>query len=308
MSERTPANGRATLARRLAGVAVRLYPRAWRARYAAEMLAVLDQQAVTLWTALDVLAGALDARLRRDLRPQGVMALGQRIRTSEIAIFGAFVVFGVGWLAVQRVRDPLPPWEQATAAQPAILWSFDAVQAAGLVAFLALIAGGLPVIASAVKQAYLARRRLAALIAVPFVGLAALALFAWLAAPYAGQTQTPAPNAALTPLALALQLGFLLLFVAAVVGGAAALGLLVARSATSARATRFALWPAAVVTAAMVAGLAAMIVLLTLISVQMPDVVPSDVVDIVILLAVAAAAVAVAVAALRRGLRAARAV
>ncbi len=42
---------------------LRLYPRAWRARYEAEMLAVLEQHDVTLRTRLDLLRGALDAWL-----------------------------------------------------------------------------------------------------------------------------------------------------------------------------------------------------------------------------------------------------
>ena len=42
---------------------LRLYPRAWRERYGGEMLAVLEQHEATLGTALDLLRGALDARL-----------------------------------------------------------------------------------------------------------------------------------------------------------------------------------------------------------------------------------------------------
>jgi hypothetical protein len=40
---------------------LRLYPRAWRRRYEAEMRAVLEQHDVTLSTRLDLLRGALDA-------------------------------------------------------------------------------------------------------------------------------------------------------------------------------------------------------------------------------------------------------
>jgi hypothetical protein len=41
---------------------LRLYPRAWRERYGAEMQALLDQHDVTLVTRLDLLRGAWDAR------------------------------------------------------------------------------------------------------------------------------------------------------------------------------------------------------------------------------------------------------
>lgn len=42
---------------------LQLYPRAWRERYAMEMTALLEQHSITLWTVIDLLFGALDARL-----------------------------------------------------------------------------------------------------------------------------------------------------------------------------------------------------------------------------------------------------
>jgi DNA-binding PadR family transcriptional regulator len=40
-----------------------LYPPAWRERYEGEMVALLEQHTITLWTVVDLLVGALDARL-----------------------------------------------------------------------------------------------------------------------------------------------------------------------------------------------------------------------------------------------------
>jgi hypothetical protein len=42
---------------------VRLYPRAWRERYGAEMSAMLEEVPLTLASILDLVAGAIDARL-----------------------------------------------------------------------------------------------------------------------------------------------------------------------------------------------------------------------------------------------------
>lgn len=42
---------------------LRLYPLAWRERYEVEMVALLEQHVITFWTVLDLLVGALDARL-----------------------------------------------------------------------------------------------------------------------------------------------------------------------------------------------------------------------------------------------------
>jgi hypothetical protein len=47
---------------------VRLYPRAWRARYGEEFEALVETQPVRLGLVLDILAGAIDARLSPQLR------------------------------------------------------------------------------------------------------------------------------------------------------------------------------------------------------------------------------------------------
>src|SRR5438105_4714365 len=92
---------------------LRCYPRAWRDRYKPEMEQVLRGYPVTFWTLLDLLLGALDARLHPDLLPGRITAMAYRIRTSEVVIFCAFVLYGVAWLAVRFVRDPLPIWDSA---------------------------------------------------------------------------------------------------------------------------------------------------------------------------------------------------
>src|SRR4029079_15705907 len=53
---------------------VRLYPRAWRERYEAEFLTLLEARPTTIGDRLDIVRGALDARLhpqvRRDEAPE----------------------------------------------------------------------------------------------------------------------------------------------------------------------------------------------------------------------------------------------
>ena len=48
---------------RVASALLRLYPRGWRQRYGAEMAAMLEAEPLTLRTATDLVAGAIDARL-----------------------------------------------------------------------------------------------------------------------------------------------------------------------------------------------------------------------------------------------------
>ena len=47
---------------------LRLYPRAWRRRYGAEMRALLEDEQTTLRTYVDLLAGAIDARRNPQVR------------------------------------------------------------------------------------------------------------------------------------------------------------------------------------------------------------------------------------------------
>jgi hypothetical protein len=63
----------------------RLYPRAWRQRYEAEFVALLEQQPLTLGIILDVVRGALDAHGRG---PQGATGAdhrrGQMARRTQV--------------------------------------------------------------------------------------------------------------------------------------------------------------------------------------------------------------------------------
>jgi hypothetical protein len=72
---------------------------------------VLQDSPITLWTLMDLLLGALDARLHLDLLPGRITSMAYRIRSSEIVIFCAFVIYGIAWIAVRFVRDPISLWE-----------------------------------------------------------------------------------------------------------------------------------------------------------------------------------------------------
>jgi hypothetical protein len=54
---------------RLSAALIRLYPRDWRRRYGEEMTQMLEAQTVTLRSATDLVAGAIDARLNRQWQP-----------------------------------------------------------------------------------------------------------------------------------------------------------------------------------------------------------------------------------------------
>ena len=60
---------------------LRLYPRAWRRRYGAEMDAMLADERLTLRTLVDLLAGAIDARVNPQLRGADPCAPVQGVTT-----------------------------------------------------------------------------------------------------------------------------------------------------------------------------------------------------------------------------------
>ena len=290
---------------RLARGLLRLYPQAWRARYEAEVTQVLRQTRVTGWTLLDFLLGALDARLHSDMIPGRLTSMPHRIRTSEITIFCAFMVYGLAWAASRFVEDPLPPWEHATELHPEILWSYRAMDAAGVVATLAFLVGGLPILWSVIRQTAQARKgRVVVALLAPVVLSAIFIVYLLLAAQASTARVAPSLDANLTPLAFVLQMILILLFFVTVGGGVAAVSYAVARSDLSERLLRFALAPAVVATVAMGAGLVATVVMSVFITTEAPNVsvLGAGPVAIGIMLV----GVALATSALRRGLRAAR--
>jgi hypothetical protein len=286
---------------------LRLYPRAWRDRYGEEVAAVLAEHHITYWTMLDLLLGALDAHLHRDLLPGRLISMAHRLRSSEIAIFCAFVLFCVAWLPLRLVRDPLPIWRAATAAHPELLAMLTLLDLGGSIATLAVLVGGVPLVFTALTQAAKARQwgRLG-LFAVPVLAVAVLIGYAFVAVPASVAHQPGGPGAPLTPLAVVLQLGFVVLLLGAVGGSAAAIAAALAHSELGAGILRFVLVPACVATVALALGLAGAMALTILIFVEAPQLSswpPLHVGDLLLMLA----AVVLAGAALRQGIGAARA-
>jgi len=94
---------RSGLARKLARACVGLYPPVWRRRYASELLAIVEAHHVTLRTLLDLLGGALDARIFYSTSSPK-MSPGLRRLVSATAILAYFVAY-YAWFTVD---EPLP--------------------------------------------------------------------------------------------------------------------------------------------------------------------------------------------------------
>ncbi len=223
----------------------------------------------------------------------------RRLRNSEIAIFCAFVLFSVAWLPLQGIRDPLPIWENAVRPHPEIRVAFVIVQIAGIIAFLAIVAGGAPFLAQLAARAIRDRRRdVLLLLTVPLLAMAIVAGYSLLASSAWTARQQPTPDAPFTLLAVALQFGLLAIIAVAVAGSTAAIAVAVARSEPDERMARYASIPAIVATLAMVFGLLGTLALCTLTLVEAPQLRSFGDVPVILLMGGAAA---LAMIALRRG-------
>ncbi|MGO8951171.1 MAG: hypothetical protein ACLQUY_26665 [Ktedonobacterales bacterium] len=280
-----------------------LYPRAWRDRYGDEVVSVLAEHHVTYWTALDIVLGALDAHLNGDLLPRRLTSMAHRIRSSEITIFCAFVLFCLAWLPLGLVHNPLPVWEAAASTHPELLIVLTVLGLAALVATLAILVGGLPLLVSALAQSIIARRwRLLALFAVPLIAATALVAIKLADVPWSSVSQS---GVLLMQQPIALQVGLILLPLVAIGGSAAAVAAAIGRSELSLDMFRFALLPAGVATVALALGLLGALALTALLFAEAPQISawpPLQAGGLLLMVA----AVVVAASALRHGIHAAR--
>lgn len=131
---------------------LRLYPPAWRERYEAEIVALLEQHEITLWTVLDLFVGALDARLDPHYRrSQQVLPL-QRLQASWKLLASALLACWLSLLLWFGMWDPgpvlaahTPPLAQAIVGGMSLLLFFF------LFPFLLILSGWIAV--QAMKRA-----------------------------------------------------------------------------------------------------------------------------------------------------------
>jgi hypothetical protein len=160
---------------RLVGRLIRLYPRQWRARYADELVDLLAARPPTWADIADLARNLLYTHLHPDLTLAGDEPLMERLavlmralRSSEIAIFCAFVVSIIAWLQFGGLVDGGPYESLVGAGASWPLIQFDpgnalsitmaALSAAADLALVAVLAGGAPLAITAWQRAPHARR------------------------------------------------------------------------------------------------------------------------------------------------------
>jgi hypothetical protein len=230
---------------------VRLYPRAWRERYGEEFGAVLEEHRGSLSDVYDVALGALDAWLFPQVIQERSLALMVgRMRRSILLVLWAWVgvvAAGVGFQKMTEYED----FVRAARESASVGWAFDAVVVGALASMAAVLAGGIPILFAAIRDALDNRRKdVPLLLCVPPLSLAVFVgyvlVLVKIVAPIWGDTAVHAP------FNVALFLSIAVMFLLAAVASAASVSAAVGRSEVGARIYRFALYPAALAGLAMV--------------------------------------------------------
>lgn len=253
MEKRTPAR------QRRAALLLRLYPPTWRARYQDELEAVLEQHTITLATIVDLLWGALDARLDPAFSTERMFRPMSRLRASAVALFCAYAAFTLGYGAFQRLADPAAPFDAAARLHPELGAAHSVFNWATELGLVALAAGGLPIVFDIALRAWRARNwRTLAFLATPPLLFAIAAAFTYVANTSL-LTFHPDGYVVDTPgnIAVLIIVGVLLLGAGLI--STLVVGWTVARSQISLGALRFARWPALALTLCMATATGALI-------------------------------------------------
>ncbi len=158
---------------------VGLYPAGWRERYAQEFELLLEQCLNSPLDVVDVILGALDARLQL-LNGENVtwrlMNMLNKLRTTLLIVFAAFIGYIVAGMALVGLVDdsPMIPLMRANPA-PALAWTVIQLSAVG--SLLAIIIGGLPISITVIRRALTVERRNLGLLLVPVFSLIVLGLY-----------------------------------------------------------------------------------------------------------------------------------
>lgn len=157
------------MTRRLAGLALRLYPLAFRRRYGDEMRALLDETQTRLPAVLDLIRGALSAHLRPPASAAGFVNPAERVRASASGVLASWVVFAAAGFGFYKTTEDAP-FSAVGHAHALLGGAHAAVQALAVMGSAAVLAGALPLIAAALGHAR-HQRRLRLLVALPVLAV-----------------------------------------------------------------------------------------------------------------------------------------
>jgi hypothetical protein len=162
---------------RLALLALRLYPLAFRRRYGQEMRALVEETPTRAGTVFDLLCRALLAHLRPPAAAAGAVEPAERVRASTSGVLACWVAFAAAGFGFYKTTED-GSFTAAGYAHPLLGDVHFSVQALGLVGSAAVLLGALPLTLAAVAAARRERSlrrlvRLPVLAVLVFAGLSA---------------------------------------------------------------------------------------------------------------------------------------
>jgi hypothetical protein len=157
----------------------RLYPRPWRDRYAVEFDAMLEQCLHSPLDVVDVILGALDAHLQL-MSGENVnwrlMNMLNKLRTTILIVFASYIGFVIAGMALVGLLDdspmiPLMKIDLASALAMSI------IRVGAMVAFLAVVVGGVPLAITVIRRALTADRSNMRLLLIPIIAFGILVFY-----------------------------------------------------------------------------------------------------------------------------------
>jgi hypothetical protein len=128
------------------------YPEAWRERYRAEMLALLDDDPPGARALASLVAGALDAHLRPRSPWRSGASAPARLRLSVGAIFAGWIAVSLAGAGFQKTIEERP-FMASAARHPLLTVGRDVILAGAALGAIAIAIGGLPLLWQALRRA-----------------------------------------------------------------------------------------------------------------------------------------------------------
>ena len=136
---------------RLARLALRLYPPAYRRRYGDEMEALVEDSGPTAGAVVDLLRGAIGAHLRPAPGVTATIGREERLRRGLGAALGCWLLFAVAGLAFYKTTEGRP--FEGVAGTPSALGALHlAIQVVALVGGAAMLLGAAPFAVAALRR------------------------------------------------------------------------------------------------------------------------------------------------------------
>jgi hypothetical protein len=138
--------------RRLAQLALSLYPVAFRRRYGEEMRVLLDDAPPRRFAVLDLLRGAIAAHLRPVTSEAGLLDPSDRLRASASGQLACWVAFAAAGFGFYKTTED-EPFAATGHAHHLLGAAYLAVQILAVLASAAVVLGALPLILRALARA-----------------------------------------------------------------------------------------------------------------------------------------------------------